>query len=47
MTSLDGIAIYPILTLLIFMSIFLGAVYLALRAKKTFVAEMESLPLND
>lgn len=47
MTSLDGVSIYPIITLILFMAIFLGAVYLAVRAKKSFVAEMENLPLED
>ncbi len=47
MTSLDGVALYPIITLLIFMLIFLGAVYLALRAKRPYLHEMEQLPLED
>jgi cytochrome c oxidase cbb3-type subunit IV len=47
MTSLDGIEIYPIITLLLFMTIFLGAIYLAFRAKKSHISEMGELPFHD
>lgn len=47
MTSLDGVEWYPIITLIIFMLIFVGAIYLALRAKRPYLDEMEQLPLED
>ena len=45
--SLNGVDIYGDIGLLVFVVVFIGAVLFALKADKTYVAEMAEQPLND
>ncbi|HTY38438.1 MAG TPA: CcoQ/FixQ family Cbb3-type cytochrome c oxidase assembly chaperone [Bacteroidota bacterium] len=44
--TIEGIASYPILSLLIFIPFFLGVLYHVLRMKKEDADKMSRLPLN-
>jgi hypothetical protein len=45
--SIDGIEIFPIISLFIFMSIFGLTTYWALRLKKSDVKKMKEIPFDD
>lgn len=45
--SIDGVSIYPILTLLIFVTIFVLAVFLVYSKSKKTIDEIKQLPLED
>ncbi len=47
LSSIKDVAIYPIVTLLIFFAAFLGAVVWTLRLQKSEVARISRLPLDD
>lgn len=45
--TITGVEIFPLISLVMFTAIFLGAIVLVLRMKKSEVAEMSCYPLND
>ena len=45
--SIDGVSIYPIITLLIFVTIFVLAVILVMAKDKKTIDEIKNLPLED
>lgn len=45
--SIEGIEIYPIISLFIFIALFIGVVIWIVRMDKKYVKEMESLPLQN
>ena len=47
MTSIEGIEIYPLISLLIFTIFFAGLIVYALTLNKSFVKEMADSPLED
>jgi cytochrome c oxidase cbb3-type subunit IV len=47
MTSIGNIEIYPIISFLIFFTVFLLACWMALKASKSHIKEMENIPLED
>ncbi|MBL4651053.1 MAG: hypothetical protein JKY03_15095 [Aureispira sp.] len=47
MTSIVNIEIYPIISFLIFFSVFLLACWVAMRASKAHINTMENIPLED
>lgn len=47
MTSIDGIEIYPILSLLIFVIFFAGLGWHVARMKKETIDELKNYPLNE
>ncbi len=47
MTTIDGIAIYPILSLLIFVLFFAVMITYVIRMKKDRITELGNLPLED
>jgi cytochrome c oxidase cbb3-type subunit 4 len=47
LTTIDGVNIYPILSLLIFVSVFTVVIIRVMRMKKTEVAELGNLPFDD
>jgi cytochrome c oxidase cbb3-type subunit 4 len=47
MTSIGNIEIYPIISLLLFVTIFVAACWMAMRASKAHIAEMSNTPLED
>lgn len=46
-SHINGIEIYPILTLIFFFVFFIAVTFLALRLDKKFVEYMGNLPLNN
>lgn len=47
MTSIGNIEIYPIISFLIFFSVFLLACWIAIKASKSHIQTMENIPLED
>lgn len=47
METIDGVSIYPILSFIIFFSIFMFAIVYVIRKDKKSVEEISLLPLND
>lgn len=47
LTSIDGVAIYPILSLLIFVIFFILVITYVVRMKKSDIAELSNIPLED
>jgi choline-glycine betaine transporter len=47
METIHGVAIYPILTLVIFFSFFVGLALWVITYKKDKIEEMSQIPLND
>jgi|AntRauMFilla1563_2_1112583.scaffolds.fasta_scaffold00292_13 cbb3-type cytochrome oxidase subunit 3 len=45
--SIDNIAIFPIISLIIFVLFFIGITIWALRVPKDYIKHMESLPMED
>jgi cytochrome c oxidase cbb3-type subunit IV len=45
--SIDAIALYPMISLILFFTVFIGAVVWALKADSQYVREMERLPLDE
>lgn len=47
LTGIDGVEIYPILSLLIFVLFFSGVIWFVIRMKKKEIEILSSLPLED
>ena len=47
MATIDGIEIYPIISLLIFFSVFSAAIYWTIRVDKKKIEKLEQMPLED
>ncbi|MFG6687385.1 CcoQ/FixQ family Cbb3-type cytochrome c oxidase assembly chaperone [Mariniflexile sp. HNIBRBA6329] len=47
MDSIDGIEIYPIISLLIFFAFFVGLFWWVVTAKKAYVNKMSNIPLDN
>lgn len=45
--NIDGVVIYPIISLLIFFTFFAGLYWWVISAKKEHVNEMSNIPLED
>ncbi len=45
--KINGISIYPIISLVLFLTIFVVVVIYALRASDKTISEMENLPLDE
>jgi len=45
--NIDGVAIYPIISLLIFFTFFVALYWWVITAKKDHVNEMSNIPLED
>ena len=45
--SIEGIEIYPLISLFIFLALFAGITVWILKLDKKYVKEMETLPLDD
>lgn len=44
--SISGVEVFPIISLFLFIIVFLGIVYWAVRADKKYIKKMEELPLD-
>ena len=47
MEKIDGVEIYPIVSLLLFFTFFILVGYLVLKTDKDYIEEMSNLPLDD
>ena len=47
LTTIDGIEIFPIISLLMFAAFFLGLFWWVFTADKSYIKEIEEYPLND
>lgn len=47
LSSIEGVAVYPIITLVLFFAIFSGLVVWVLKMSKSYTTEMENLPLDN
>ncbi|MBL4667865.1 MAG: CcoQ/FixQ family Cbb3-type cytochrome c oxidase assembly chaperone [Flavobacteriales bacterium] len=47
LTTIDGIEIFPLISLVIFTVFFIGLFWWVFTAKKSYIKEMEEQPLND
>jgi len=47
LATIDGVSIYPIISLLIFFTVFVGMLYFVFSMKKSKLNEIEKLPLED
>lgn len=45
--SINGIDIYPVISLIIFFLFFLGVVFWVMKADKSYIRKMGSLPLEN
>ncbi|RMB64087.1 CcoQ/FixQ family Cbb3-type cytochrome c oxidase assembly chaperone [Dokdonia sinensis] len=45
--NIDGVAIYPMISLLIFFFFFVGLFWWVFTAKKAHITEVSNIPLND
>ena len=45
--TLNGVDIYGDIGLVLFVIVFIGAVFFAMKANKEYLAELSSLPFND
>ncbi|MBL4745509.1 MAG: CcoQ/FixQ family Cbb3-type cytochrome c oxidase assembly chaperone [Flavobacteriaceae bacterium] len=44
--TIDGVAIYPIISLLLFLGVFLGMLFFVFRMKKSNIEEVSKFPLE-
>jgi hypothetical protein len=47
LTTIDGIELYPIVSLVVFVVFFVGLFWWVFKADKNYLKEMENHPLND
>ncbi|MBL1280937.1 MAG: cbb3-type cytochrome c oxidase subunit 3 [Fluviicola sp.] len=47
LTGIDGVEIYPIISLLIFVLVFVAVIYYVVRMKKSDIEELSNIPLED
>ena len=47
MTTIDGIEIYPIISLILFTSFFAYLLFWVFKTKRSHIEEMKQYPLND
>ncbi len=45
--SIDGVAIYPIISMLLFILVFVVMLVIVMRFKKKYIEEISQLPLED
>lgn len=47
LSSIENVAIYPIITLIIFFTVFVGAVIWITTRDKEYISELENIPLDN
>ena len=47
LTSIENVSIYPIITLILFLSVFIGAVIWIVTRDKEYISELENIPLEN
>lgn len=46
LNSIEGVEIFPIISLILFFAFFIGMLFWVLRMDKKYITEMENLPLD-
>ena len=47
LTSIENVSIYPIITLILFFTVFVGAVIWIYTRDKEYISELENIPLDN
>lgn len=47
LSSIDGVSIFPIISLVLFFTFFTGVIVKVLRTKKSYIEEVERIPLTE
>jgi hypothetical protein len=47
LSSIENVSIYPVITLIIFLTVFIGAVIWILTRDKEYISELENIPLDN
>jgi hypothetical protein len=47
LSSIENVSIYPVITLIIFLTVFIGAVIWILTRDKEYISELENIPLEN
>lgn len=47
LSNIDGVYIYPVISMFIFIPLFIGITIWAFRADKNYISKMENLPLEN
>ena len=47
LSSIDGVSIFPIISLVLFFAIFSGVLYWVLKKDKSYMESLASMPLQD
>ena len=47
LSSIENVSIYPIITLVIFLTVFVGAVIWIYTRDKEYISELENIPLDN
>ena len=47
LSSIENVSIYPVITLIIFLSVFIGAVIWIVTRDKEYISELENIPLEN
>lgn len=47
LTSIENVAIYPIITLILFLAVFIGAIIWIVTRDKEYISELEKIPLDN
>jgi hypothetical protein len=47
LSSIENVSIYPVITLIIFLTVFIGAVIWIFTRDKEYISELENIPLEN
>ena len=47
LSSIDGVSIFPIISLILFFTVFVVMTIKVMKTKQSYIEEMERIPLND
>ncbi len=47
LSTIDGVSIFPIISLLLFFGIFVGIIIWVIKLNKNYISKMENLPLEN
>lgn len=47
LSHIEGVSIFPVISLIIFFLVFVFVIYKVIRTDKSYIKEMEQIPLND
>ncbi len=47
LSHIEGVSIFPVISLVIFFLVFVFVIYKVIKTDKSYIKEMENIPLND